>query len=86
MPPRSLINRLNGFYELEETRQRSEWERARWAAAVNLSIYAKKGQRIKPQDLAVFPWEKEATPRIEINPELVAQRWAKWDEDVKNGK
>ena len=49
-----------GFFNLEERRQQSEWERARWLGALLLSPHAKKGQSIKPQDIATFPWEQKS--------------------------
>lgn len=52
-----------GFYELEEIRQQAHWERHRWSACLTLSPHAKKGQRIKPQDLTIFPWEKKANKK-----------------------
>ena len=48
-----------GFYDLEEQRQRSNWERHRWTATILLSPHSKKGQKIKPHDLCIFPWEKK---------------------------
>lgn len=52
-----------GFFELEEIRQQAHWERHRWSACLALSPHAKKGQRIKPQDLSIFPWEKKANKK-----------------------
>jgi len=49
-----------GMNQLEEQRERQQWERARWSAVLALSPHAKKGQRIKPHDIAIFPWEKKA--------------------------
>jgi len=49
-----------GFFELEEIRQRAEWERARWMSCLTLSPHTKKGQRIKPEDIATFPWEQKS--------------------------
>jgi len=43
----------------EEARQRQEWERARWSAALALAPHAKKGQKVKPHDICIFPWEKK---------------------------
>lgn len=82
MEARSLINRLGGFYELEESRIRTSWEQARWHAALMLNVYAKKGQRIKPKDLAVFPWEDDAK-RPEVPKELVEAVFARWDDEIK---
>lgn len=49
-----------GMNKQEEMRQQQEWERTRWAAALALAPHSKKGQRIKPQDLCIFPWEKKS--------------------------
>jgi hypothetical protein len=48
-----------GMNKQEEVRQQQEWERTRWLAALTLAPHSKPGQRIKPQDLATFPWEKK---------------------------
>ena len=48
-----------GMNKEEEMRQQQEWERARWMAALSLAPHSKKGQRIKPHDLCIFPWEKK---------------------------
>lgn len=53
-----ILSALTGFQELEAARDRASWERTRWAAAVAMQPHAKKGQRIAPTDLIVFPWEK----------------------------
>ena len=58
-----------GFFNLEERRQQSEWERMRWLGALLLSPHAKKGQSIKPQDIATFPWEKK--PKHKGNNQLL---------------
>ena len=54
-----------GFYELEEQRERRHWERARWTSAIAIQPHAKKGARIKPTDLCKFPWE--AKPSKQVN-------------------
>lgn len=48
-----------GMNKQIELRERGEWERVRWLAAVTLSPHSKPGQRIKPSDLAIFPWEEK---------------------------
>ena len=48
-----------GMNEQEEMRQRQEWERTRWAAALALAPHSKKGQKIKATDLCIFPWERK---------------------------
>lgn len=48
-----------GMNRQEEVRQQQEWERTRWLATVILAPHGKPGQRLKPQDLCIFPWEKK---------------------------
>lgn len=48
-----------GMNQQEEARQQQEWERARWSAALALAPHSKKGQQVKPYDIAIFPWEKK---------------------------
>ena len=54
-----FIMAVIGMHKQEETRQRAEWERTRWAAAVSLMPHSKKGHKVKPTDLAIFPWERK---------------------------
>ena len=49
----------DGFHRLEEVRQQQDWERTRWLATLTLSPHTKKGHRLKPTDLCIFPWEKQ---------------------------
>ena len=60
MLPREFWNKVDGFYELENTRQRSNWERTRWSTCLLLNIQLPKNKSIKPTDLIKFEWEKEA--------------------------
>ena len=48
---------LDANRESEEMRERMEWERTRWLAAITINPHVKK--RITPKDLATFPWEKK---------------------------
>ena len=59
MLPREFWNRVDGFYELENMRQRSDWERTRWSTCLLLNIQMAKGKSIKPTDLIVFEWEED---------------------------
>lgn len=85
MTYRSLVNRIRGYVEGLEMMERSAWERTRWQTAYLLSVHTKQGQRIKPQDLVTFPWEQPEKPKAlsaeEL--ELMRQRWAKWDKQMK---
>ena len=60
MLPREFWNKVDGFYELENMRQRSDWERTRWSTCLLLNIQLPKNKSIKPTDLIQFEWEKEA--------------------------
>tara|TARA_R110002096_G_scaffold2667_1_gene13755 strand:+ start:385 stop:660 length:276 start_codon:yes stop_codon:yes gene_type:complete len=60
MLPREFWNKVDGFYELENMRQRSDWERTRWSTCLLLNIQLPKNKSIKPTDLMQFEWEKEA--------------------------
>ena len=59
MFPREFWNKVEGFYELENMRQRSDWERTRWSTCLLLNIQLPKGKSIKPIDLVKFEWEKD---------------------------
>ena len=58
MLPREFWNKVDGFYNLENMRQRSDWERTRWSTCLLLNIQIAKGKRIKPTDLIRFDWEE----------------------------
>ena len=60
MLPREFWNKIDGFYKLENMRQRSDWERTRWSTCLLLNIQLPKNKSIKPTDLIRFEWEKEA--------------------------
>tara|TARA_B100000902_G_C26739465_1_gene635375 strand:- start:161 stop:436 length:276 start_codon:yes stop_codon:yes gene_type:complete len=61
MLPREFWNKVEGFHELENMRQRSDWERTRWSTCLLLNIQLPKNKSIKPTDLIKFDWEKEAS-------------------------
>ena len=59
MLPREFWNKIDGFYKLENLRQRSDWERTRWSTCILLNVQLPKGKSFKPTDLIRFEWEKE---------------------------
>ena len=69
-----------GFYDLEQHRQRSDWERTRWLAAIVLQPHAKKGTRIKPEDIAKFPWEKKQ--KKTANNKMLAHTLKEWSKNA----
>ena len=61
MLPREFWNKIEGFHDLENMRQRGNWERTRWSTCLLLNIHLAKGKSIKPTDLIKFEWEKDTT-------------------------
>ena len=49
---------MDGFYELENLRERGNWERTRWSTTLLLNIQIGKGKKLKPTDLIEFDWDK----------------------------
>jgi hypothetical protein len=49
---------MNSFYELQEQRERQEWERMRMLAYMNMKPHDTKKRIKKPADILPFPWEK----------------------------
>jgi hypothetical protein len=62
--PKHFWNKMDGFYELENIREKSEWERVRWSTTLLLNIHLGKGKSIKPIDLIEFEWDKK---NIKVN-------------------
>lgn len=50
---------VRGFRRKQEWLQQQEWERSRWLATLMMQPHLKKGSKLKPTDLVVFPWEEE---------------------------
>ncbi len=57
--PKHFWNKLDGFYELENIRERGRWERTRWQTTLLLNIQIAKGKKLKPTDLIEFEWDKK---------------------------
>ena len=57
--PKHFWNKMDGFYELENLRERQEWERCRWQTCLLLNVHFKKGRTVKPKDLIKFEWDKK---------------------------
>ena len=79
---RTLFNRIEGYYKFVERQEQAEWERTRWLATLVLSMFAKKGKKLKPQDIATFPWEKTAAPKPiarKLTPEEIRAKFEEAD-------
>ena len=59
MLPKFFWNKMDGFYELENMRQRQEWERVRWQTTLLLNIQLPKNKTVKPTDLMKFDWDSK---------------------------
>ena len=68
MLPKYFFNKMDGFFELEQLRERSSWERTRWQTCYLLNIHIEKNKQIKLKDLIKFGWEKDdKKTKIEYN-------------------
>lgn len=65
-----LMAAARGRMDLVELQCRNNWECARFIATAVLQPHARKGKRIKPSDIAIFPWEEK---REISNDELLRQ-------------
>ena len=83
MLPREFWNKVDGFYELENMRQRSDWERTRWSTCLLLNIQMAKGKSIKPTDLIVFEWEED---KKKIDFEELKNKAELYKKKIEHGK
>lgn len=51
-----LLDAMRGAAEVEERAYRQQWAQQRWLAHLLLQPHSK--QRLKPEDLGIFPWEQ----------------------------
>jgi len=63
-PFRAVLLRLWGHARNQELAERAAWERTRWLATLLLQPHTRKGQRLQPKDLAVFPWERRRRKQL----------------------
>lgn len=80
-----LSLRFSGFYELEQERQRAEYERDRFFTMSLLNIQIDRKHRFdKPTDWFKFPWEEEEKPEVKIlSKEERLKRFARMDRAMK---
>ena len=64
-----------GRNEQMELKERFEWERTRWLACVLMQPHKKKNQRLDPQDLVKFEWEK-VQEKLELEEKRKAAEYA----------
>lgn len=60
----TLFNAIEAYFEVEETRQRQEWERTRWQAATLVNIQLKRQDRMKVTELLPLPWDREEKMQV----------------------
>lgn len=84
---RSLHNRIRGRAESVQRTEQGHWERVRWQSALIVGMFAKKGKKIKPKDLIVFPWEEEhrppPPPPRKLTPEEIKEKFAEADRKMR---
>tara|TARA_R100000541_G_scaffold27601_2_gene36884 strand:- start:4614 stop:4904 length:291 start_codon:yes stop_codon:yes gene_type:complete len=59
LTPREFGNKLVGFEEIHEIRQRESWEMFRMLASTNMIPHTAKGKQTKPTDLWSFHWDSK---------------------------
>jgi len=57
--PVHFWNKLDGFYDLENMREKGSWERTRWSTCLLLNIQLPKNKSLKPTDLIEFDWDEK---------------------------
>ena len=53
---------LSGFEQLQQNKERADWERFRMLASTLLAPHTKQGKGIKPEKLWPFAWDKKNKP------------------------
>tara|TARA_R110002020_G_C15926465_1_gene743368 strand:- start:186 stop:464 length:279 start_codon:yes stop_codon:yes gene_type:complete len=82
--PVHFWNKLDGFYEMENIREKGKWERTRWSTCLLLNIHLPKHKSIKPTDLIKFEWDKKKS--IDFNKLKNRAKYFKELNKEKNGK
>lgn len=62
-----LASVLSCWHESEEARSRSQWERLRVEAAINIAPHVSK--QIRPEQLLPLPWDAKRQPTARSTPE-----------------
>ena len=53
-----ILTALEYYNNIDQAKQQAAWERSRFIAHILLQPHAKKGSRIKPEDIVQFSWGK----------------------------
>ena len=85
MIPRQFFNMLEGYQEVRNNQEQSDWQRIRWQTTLLINIQLERGKRIKPTDLIQFDWEKEEK-EIDLKKLKERAEYMKKLNDFKNGK
>lgn len=78
---RRFFNRLQGWNELEEQRERSNWERSRMLATTVVNLMAKDPK--KPGDIWRLPWDKERKADGPLSADEQKKRFEQWDKEMQ---
>ena len=71
---------LEANRETAEMRERFEWERTRWLATIFMQPHLKKGRKLRPKDLMLFPWERPKRNQHNLTQKELIQRIKERDE------
>lgn len=61
------------YYKKEQQRSQEAWDQTRWLATFVLQPHMKKGKRLKPTDLAKFPWDQKQNKTKQTREEIEHQ-------------
>jgi len=64
----------------DQQQQKQEWERTRWSTTLLLNIHLDKKHKLKPKDIAVFPWEQESKQQ-KLSKEEAKEILARWQKE-----
>ena len=59
LTPRQFSNKLKGFTESENFKDRAAWERMRFSTTALINIQLEKKDKIRPEQLCKFEWDSE---------------------------
>lgn len=63
MTPRQFYNKTKGYTEQRNEDVQQAWEIMRFSTTALLNIHLKKTDKIDPQKLVKFPWDKQQKQR-----------------------
>lgn len=84
MLPIQFFRMVEGFFDLERTREKAKWERCRWQTCLLLNIHLPKNKTLKPIDLFKFEDEESKIDFEKLKAE--AEYIKKMEDSIKKEK